>query len=530
MKYRIITFLLCLATVLGVKAQELRKSVQQMQQVLTAIQYLYVDTANVEKLSEAGIRAMLKELDPHSTYADAAEVKAMSENLGGNFQGIGIRYSIETDTVYVISTVVGGPSEKVGIIAGDRVITVNDTVIAGKKLTTTDIQRYLRGPKGTEVKLGVMREGEKKLITFNIIRDDIPVYSIDAAYMATPTIGYIKVSRFAATTPEEIADALDKLTAQGLKDLIIDLQDNGGGYLQSAVEMANFFIPADKMIVYTKGRNEGAREYKTSECKKFPGKLIVLIDEESASASEIFAGAIQDLDRGIIVGRRSFGKGLVQRPLELAGGGMVKLTVAHYYTPSGRCIQKPYTKGDNEAYRKELLDRYMHGEYLSADSIHFADTLKYHTENGRTVYGGGGIMPDVFVPLDTTKLSPNHRILIARGIVNKFILEYFRDNQKRLKSKYKTFEAYDKNFEISDKIIDQLCDRARKDSVELDSTDVLYDNNLLKIQVKANIAADLFETGTFSQIMNRNNKIYAAGMDIISNEDKYRRFLQKTEQ
>lgn len=530
MRQRLIAILICLTAFTSLSKADLRKSIQQLQQLLTAIEYLYVDSANVDKLSEAGIRAILKQLDPHSTYADEAEVKAMNENLGGNFQGIGVRYSIETDTLYIISTVVGGPSEKAGIMAGDRIMTVNDSVIAGKKLTTDDIQKKLRGPKGSHVKLGIAREGEKKLVTFDITRDDIPVYSVDAAYMATPTVGYIKVSRFAATTPEEIGQALDKLTAEGLQDLIIDLQDNGGGYLQSAVEMANFFIPANKMIVYTKGRMETPREYRTSHSKKFPGKLVVLTDEESASASEIFAGAIQDLDRGVIVGRRTFGKGLVQRPIELMGGGLVKLTVAHYYTPSGRCIQKPYTNGDNDSYRRDLIDRYNHGELLSADSIHFADSLKYTTENGRTVYGGGGIMPDIFVPLDTTKLSPNHRTLIARGVVSKFVLEYFKDNQKRLKSKYKTFADFDKNFDITNSIVDQLCMRAKADSVELDSADVLYDNELLKMQVKANIAADLFETGAFSQIMNRTNKIFCAGLDIITNDEKYKKIVQDVKQ
>ena len=525
MKKRILSILLCLSVCTSLVKADIRSAVQQLQQLMTAIEYLYVDSASVDKLSETGIRSILKELDPHSTYADEAEVKAMNENLGGNFQGIGVRYTMETDTLYIINTVVGGPSEKVGIIAGDRIMTVNDTVIAGKKLSNTDVQKKLRGPKGSHVKLGIARDGEKKLLTFDVTRDDIPVYSIDASYMATPTVGYIKVSRFAATTPEEIGVALDKLTAQGMEDIIIDLQNNGGGYLQSAVEMANFFVPANKLIVYTKGRYEKPREYRTSAGKKFPGKVVVLIDEESASASEIFAGAIQDLDRGVLVGRRSFGKGLVQRPIEMAGGGMVKLTVAHYYTPSGRCIQKPYTNGDNESYRKDLIDRYNRGELLSADSIHFADSLKYNTANGRVVYGGGGIMPDYFVPLDTTKISPNHRTLIARGIMSKYVLEYFKDNQKNLKNKYKTFEEYDKKFEVTNAMIDELCKKAEEESIELDSTDVLYDNVLLKMQCKANIAADLFETGAFSQIMNRTNKVYTAGLDIITDDKRYSKII-----
>ena len=345
MRKRLFSILAFISMSIGFAKADLRTSATTLQQLLSAIHYLYVDSADLDKLSEAGVKAMLKELDPHSTYADEAEVKAMEENLGGNFQGIGVRYTLETDTIFIINTVVGGPSEKVGILAGDRIITVNDSIIAGIKLTTTDVQKRLRGPKGSHVKLGILREGEKDLIQFDVTRDDIPVYSIDAAYMATPTVGYIQVSRFAQTTPEEIGIALDKLTAQGMQDLIIDLQNNGGGYLQSAVEMANFFIKEGNLIVYTQGRNDKSRKYYTSNGKKFEGKIVVLVDEESASASEIFAGAIQDLDRGVIVGRRTFGKGLVQRPIELPNGGMVKLTVAHYYTPSGRCIQKPYQKG-----------------------------------------------------------------------------------------------------------------------------------------------------------------------------------------
>ena len=523
---RLIALLCCIFTCVSLVRADIRSSIQQMQQVLTAVHFLYVDSANVDNLSEKAVVAILKELDPHSTYADPEEVRAMDENLGGNFHGIGIRYTMENDTLFVISTVVGGPSEKVGILSGDRIITVNDTIIAGKKLNTNDIQKRLRGPKETIVKLGIQREGDKDLITFNVVRDEIPVYSLDAQYMVTPTVGYIKISRFAATTPEEVADALDKLTAQGMKHLIIDLQDNGGGYLQSAVEIANFFIPAGKKVVYTQGRSERSREFRTAECKKFTGKIVVLVNEESASASEILAGAIQDLDRGVIVGRRTFGKGLVQRPIDLANGGMVKLTVAHYYTPSGRCIQKPYTKGKSDDYRRDIIDRYNRGELLSTDSIHFADSLKYKTEAGRTVYGGGGIMPDYFEPLDTARISPNHRTIIARGIMNKFVIDYFKANQKSLRAKYKTFTQFNQKFTVTREMIDDICAMAANDSIKLDPNDVLYDNNLLKLQCKANIAADLFETGAFSQVMNQTNKIFTAGIDIICDDTKYYKYLQ----
>lgn len=519
--------LIFIASTINYALADVRTAVRQLQQTMTAIEYLYVDTANSDKLSEVGIRAILKELDPHSTYLTPDEVKAMTEDLGGNFQGIGVRYSMESDTLYIINTVVGGPSEKVGILAGDRIMTVNDSVIAGKKFSNTEIQRRLRGPKGSVVKLGIARDGVKDLIIFNVTRDDIPVYSIDASYMVSPTVGYIKISRFALTTPAELKSALEKLNQEGMKDVIIDLQDNGGGYLQSAVEMANLFIEMNKTVVYTMGRMDNKREYRTSFGDKFEGKIVVLIDEESASASEIFSGAIQDLDRGVIVGRRSFGKGLVQRPIDLAGGGMIRLTVSHYYTPSGRCIQKPYTKGDVESYSKDLINRYNRGELLSADSIQFADSLKYTTEAGRTVYGGGGIMPDIFVPIDTlTKISPNHRTLLARGLVAKYTLEYFKQNQKDLHKKYETFDSFNEGFEVSDDMIADLCKMATADTVKLDSTDVLTKNILLKSQIKGNIAADLFETGAYSQVMNFTNNIFKEGLNIITDDKKYNDILK----
>lgn len=509
-----------------------KTALQQLQQSLLWVDYFYVDTVNTDKLAETAIRAMLEELDPHSSYLTAEEVKSMNEGLGGNFEGIGVRYQMQEDTLYIINTVTGGPSEKVGIMAGDRIIMVDDTLIAGVKMSNKEIQRRLRGPKGTKVNVGIKRDGEPELIHFNITRDKIPVYSVDASYMPAPKVGYIKISRFAQTTPQEVAEAMAKLTKQGIESLIIDLQNNGGGYLNSAVELANFFLPNNQVVVYTQGRADRRREYKTGGGKKFEGKLVVLIDEESASASEILSGAIQDLDRGIVVGRRSFGKGLVQRPIELPGGSMIRLTVSHYHTPSGRCIQKPYTKGDKDNYNKDLSNRYESGELLSADSIHFADSLQYKTSNGRIVYGGGGIMPDIFVPLDTTKIAKTHRDLIAKGTYGRYIIEYFSKNQKTLKKKYKDFDAFNQGFETTDQMIAELCERGRADSVKVDTTELNKSLDLLKLQLKANIASDLFESNAFSQIMNEQNNIFRRGLQVICDDKLYQDIIsgKKTEQ
>ena len=504
---------------------DLRTSLGQVQQALLAIDYFYVDTVNDAKLSEAAVRAMLKELDPHSTYLTADEVKAMTEDLGGNFDGIGVRYQMERDTLLIISTVHDGPSERLGIMAGDRIVMVDDTLVAGVKMSNKEIQRRLRGPRGTHVKVSVLRDDDPELIHFDVVRDKIPVYSVEAAYMVEPGIGYVKVVRFAQTTPDEFREALGRLTEQGMQHLILDLQDNGGGYLQSSVDLANRFLPRGTNIVYTVGRTERRRDYLTEAGRKFEGRLVVLIDEESASASEILSGAIQDHDRGVIVGRRSFGKGLVQRPIDLPGGAMMRLTTSHYYTPSGRCIQKPYTRGEGEDYARDLANRYKHGELYSPDSIRFADSLRCYTDAGRTVYGGGGIMPDVFVPLDTTRVSKTHRNIIARGTLNRFILDYFSRNQKALKQKYRNVEQYARHFEVTPAMVDTLLARAVRDSVRIDTLDLQRSLPLLKRQVKANIAADLFEQGDFSRIMNGENPIFRRALDIIRDEREYRRLL-----
>lgn len=420
MKQRLYLILLCnFFFFCSVVAQNkiLNSPSRKLQLAEFAISNLYVDQVDENKLVESAIVKMLEQLDPHSTYSDPEEVKALNEPLQGNFDGIGIQFNMATDTLFVIQPVSGGPSEKVGILAGDRIIEVNDTVIAGVKMTTEDVMRRLRGKRGTEVTVKVMRRGVKELLPFTIKRDKIPVYSLDASYMVDKKIGYIRVNRFAATTGKEFADALHRLQKEGMRDLILDLQGNGGGYLNAAIELANQFLGKKELIVYTEGRRNPRAEFDAEGNGDFlNGRLVVLVDEFSASASEIVTGALQDWDRAIVVGRRTFGKGLVQRPIDLPDGSMIRLTVARYYTPSGRCIQKPYES--IEQYNKDLIDRYNRGEMLSADSIHFPDSLKYKTlKLGRTVYGGGGIMPDYFVPVDTTMYTDYYLALRDKGAI-----------------------------------------------------------------------------------------------------------------
>lgn len=508
---------------------DLKTSLQQVQQAMIWISHLYVDSVNQEKIAGDAIRGILKELDPHSTFMTPEEAREMTQDLEGNFEGIGIRYQMSNDTLVVINTITGGPSEKSGILASDRIVEVNDTVIAGVNISQKEIKRRLRGPKGSSVHLKIKRQGENDLIPFTLTRDKIPFYSIDASYMISPEIGYIKVSRFAQQTHKEMSEAMEKLQKQGMRHIIIDLQNNGGGYLQTAVSMAGEFLKRNELVVYTEGRNEERKDYKTPVSGSMTeGRVVILIDEHSASASEILSGAIQDLDRGIIVGRRSFGKGLVQRPVPLIGGAMIRLTVSHYYTPSGRCIQKPYEKGKKENYDSDILQRFKNGEFTSADSIHFTDSLLYQTRNGRVVYGGGGIMPDIFVPLDTTKTTPSVRNIIARGTYNKYILDYFVTNSQDLKAKYQTLEQFIDHFEVTEEMINDLKHRAIKDSVKINDDEYARNADNLKLQIKANIANNLFETGAYFRIINDLNEIYRKGVEIISDEKEYKRLLKST--
>ena len=447
---KIIFFVFALAAALGTKAQQMPEHLLKLMYTGNIISNFYVDSPDNDKIAEEAVKAMLKELDPHSTYTDKKETKALLEQMQGSFSGIGIQYNMVSDTLYVIQTTPNGPSERAGILAGDKVVEVNDTVIAGVKMTRTDIMSRLRGKKGSQVKVGIVRRGINRLLEFNLVRDDISTETVDAAYMIDKKNGYIRITSFGAKTHNEFVAKLDSLKGLGMRNLVIDLQGNGGGFLNAAVDIANEFLARESLVVYTEGRTTGRHDYMAQGGGRFlKGNVAVLVDETSASAAEILAGAIQDWDRGVVVGRRSFGKGLVQRPFELFDGSMIRLTIARYYTPSGRCIQKPYS--DSIKYEDDLMRRYNSGEMSSVDSIHFADSLKTKTLRlGRTVYGGGGIMPDYFVPMDTTKYTAYHRALAAKGSIIQASLRYLDENREELVSKYRSIEEFDEKFVVDD--------------------------------------------------------------------------------
>lgn len=485
-----------------------------------AVSNLYVDSVDEKKLVEDAIRGMLKELDPHSSYADAEEVKAMNEPLQGNFDGIGVQFNMVDDTLLVIQPVSKGPSEKVGIMAGDRIVTVNDTAIAGVKMKREEIMKRLRGPRGTKVRLGIVRRGVSGRLEFTVRREKIPVKSIDAVYMIRPQVGYIRIGNFGATTYREFMDGMERLKAQGMRDLVLDLQDNGGGYLQAAVEIANELLPKDELIVYTEGRRVRRMDYKAHGNGKFKrGRVFVLVNEFTASAAEIVTGAVQDHDRGTVIGRRTFGKGLVQRPIDLPDGSMIRLTIAHYYTPSGRCIQKPYKKGDMEDYAMDFEKRLKHGELTNRDSIHFSDSLKFYTlKKHRPVYGGGGIMPDVFVPLDTLQYTKFHRQLVLKGMVINASLKYIDSHRKQLKAGYPSFDAFRGKFEVPQTLIDNLLKEAEKQKVKpKDDAELQRTLPYLKTQLKALVARDLFDMSEYFQIINETSDIVKAGLREVDN-------------
>ena len=511
--------LACFFSISAIQAQENKKNDHSLIRKLTLAQFaianLYVDETNEDKLVESAIIGMLEELDPHSTYSNAEEVKKMNEPLQGNFDGIGIQFNMAEDTLFVIQPVSGGPSEKVGIRAGDRIIMVNDTLIAGVKMTTDDITRRLKGPKGTKVNVKVVRRGVNEPLSFTIERDKIPVYSLDASYMITPKIGYIKINRFGATTYEEFMEALASLKGQGLQDLILDLQGNGGGYLNAAIDIANEFLGAGELIVYTEGRRNPRREFfAKGNGKHQSGHLVVLVDEYSASASEIVAGAVQDWDRGMVVGRRTFGKGLVQRPIDLPDGSMIRLTVARYYTPAGRCIQKPYES--IEKYNADLIERYNRGELMSADSIHFADSLKCLTlKKGRTVYGGGGIMPDYFVPVDTTLFTKYHSQLSNKGVLLKVHFQLIDTYREEWAKKYNDYAVFCKEFELDDAMMQQLIAEGEKEGVTFDEAQYKKSESLIKLQLKALIARDLWDMNEYYHTINVVNESVNKALDLL---------------
>ena len=523
MKYRLLMtwVCVCLALSLGAQNNKLFNSPSRKLQLAEfAIANLYVDEVDEDELVEDAIISMLKELDPHSTYSDPEEVRKLNEPLQGNFDGIGIQFNMATDTLFVIQPVSGGPSEKVGILAGDRIIEVNDTVIAGVKMSTEDVMRRLRGKRGTKVNVKIQRRGVKELLPFTITRDKIPVYSLDASYMVNDHIGYIRINRFAATTGKEFVDALHRLQKAGMKDLILDLQGNGGGYLNAAIELADQFLGRKELIVYTEGRRNPRAEFDAKGDGDFlNGRLVVLVDEFSASASEIVTGAIQDWDRGVVVGRRTFGKGLVQRPVDLPDGSMIRLTVARYYTPSGRCIQKPYESV--EEYNRDLIDRYNRGEMLSADSIHFPDSLRYKTLRlGRTVYGGGGIMPDYFVPVDTTMYTDYYLALRDKGAIVQQNLKWVDAHRAEWLKRYKDFRHFDREFEITPAMLEELKALGKTLGAEYKEEEYQAALPLIKAQLKALIARDLWDMSEYFQIINRLSASMNKAVELLEKPDE----------
>lgn len=492
------------------------------------IEQCYVDTVDTDQLAQEAIKAMLATLDPHSTYSDPEETKELTTPLDGNFSGIGIQFNMLNDTLYVIQTTSGGPSEKVGILPGDRLIQADDSIISGVKRPNSSVIKILRGPKGTPVNLKILRKGVAQPIDFLVVRDDIPVYSIDAAYMADPTTGYIRLSRFSESTPKEISEAMAKLRKQGMKNLVLDLQDNGGGLLGSAIDLGARFLNRDDLVVYTKSPTMGEHYYATDRDGEFrDGRVVVLVNQYSASASEITAGAIQDHDRGVIVGRRTFGKGLVQRPFPFPDGSMIRLTVSKYHTPSGRCIQKPYKRGNSDEYRKDILHRYEAGEFSSAISILFSDSDKYSTlRTGRTVYGGGGVMPDVFVAVDTTGYSDYYRDLTAKGILNRFAISYVDANRKQLTRQYPTEESFISGFSVTPDMIDEMVRLGETDSVKPVPEQLEISRKTIEAILKGIIGRDLFETQTYFKVVNPVlNPVYVRGLAIINDPEEYHRLL-----
>ena len=475
---------------------------QKLATTMYLIENFYVDSTDMPKLTEEAIVAMLKTLDPHSAYIAAKDVQKANEELVGNFEGIGVTFQLLRDTILVVSAVPGGPSEKVGIMAGDRIVTIDGEDAFGKKVNNEYVTSHLRGKKGTRVKLGIKRGNDPEIIEFDVVRDKIPLNSINTYFMVDKKIGYIKLDKFAQHSDDEFVEALKNLKKQGMKSLIFDLRGNSGGYLQTAFALGNEFLGEDKTVVFTEGLKSPKMVYETDRKGDFcDGRLVVLIDEGSASASEIVSGAVQDWDRGVLIGRRSFGKGLVQRPFNLPDGAQIRLTTARYYTPTGRCIQRSYEEGSEE-YFKEMTKRLDHGEYYHADSIKFADSLKYYTlTNKRTVYGGGGIMPDIFMPLDTsysTKLFTN---LVRKNVFNGYCIDYVLANREQLNKDYPDFEKYNKKFVVTDAMMDDFRKMAENKEVEWNEEQYKRSEEWIKLRLKGIIAQDLWNIDKFYQVV-----------------------------
>ncbi len=531
-------FLFIAFSAVRLTAQNMNVDPRKTQKVAAAeffISHFYVDSLSEDKVIDDAITGMLKSLDPHSAYIKAKDVERSTERLNGSFEGIGVQFNIVEDTLVVVQPVSGGPSERKGILAGDRFVTVNDTAIAGVKMSREEIMRRLRGPKGSKVRIGVKREGVRGINEFVITRDKIPVNTLDASYMVDDHVGYVRLSSFGMTTHQEFVDAVNRLKAQGMRDLVLDLQGNGGGYLSAAVDIANEFLPAGDLIVYTDGRSTPRQEFRAQGNGMLrEGRVVVLVDSYTASAAEIVSGAVQDNDRGVIVGRRTFGKGLVQRPFELPDHSVIRLTVSHYYSPSGRCIQKPYKLGQQKDYEDDIAHRLKTQELTrdvsvplseQSDSIDrelhrelFPDSLSFRTAHqGRTVYAGGGIMPDIYVTLDTAQLTPLYRQLSVKGCIINTSLKYLDKHRKPLRKTYRDFEAFRRSFLVPDDMLAQLRTEAAHSGVDIKEDEWEQTLPMLRSQLKALLARDLWDMSEYYQLINPLDRIYAKGLEVVHN-------------
>jgi carboxyl-terminal processing protease len=511
--------------ILKTQAQQVSQgAMDKLGTLITLIERYYVDSVKEKKLVEDALVGMLKELDPHSTYIAPEDLKEMNEPLEGNFEGIGVQFQIVNDTITVISPIAGGPSEKLGIEAGDKIIKVEDKTVAGVKIKNEDVMKLLRGKKGTVVNVAILKSNSKQIVEYPIVRDKIPIYSVDARYMIDKETGYIKVSRFAQTTFDEFQESLKQLKAKGMKNLILDLQDNGGGFLHIAIKMADEFLSDKKLIVYTKGiSSPEEKNLATGKGDFEKGKLVILVNEGSASASEIVSGAVQDWDRGLIIGRRTFGKGLVQRPFNLPDGSMVRLTTARYYTPVGRSIQRPY-EGGTEEYYKDLYNRFKQGELTNKDSIHFPDSLKFHTPAKRDVYGGGGIMPDIFIPIDTTRNSSYLIELSRKGAINQFVVKYIDTERKNILTRFPDFESFKAGYEKIEKDFNSLfLAYCEKEKIKFDENGYNLSKSIIQLQLKALLARNLYTNDAFFEVYNVINQSYNKAVEVIRDDTYFKK-------
>jgi carboxyl-terminal processing protease len=524
-RYTLLVLMIVLQQVLPAQTRKAdpQAPLKKLNYALQMIEFSYVDTVNADKLVERAIVEMLQELDPHSVYISKKDVKRANEPLEGNFDGIGVQFEILRDTISVVHAIPGGPSEKLGIMGGDKIVKIDGESSVGKSITNQFVLDHLRGKRGTKVTVSIFRKGKKDLIDYTITRDKIPINSIDAAYMIQPGIGYINLNRFAQTSMDEFKAVTLKLKAQGMKHMILDLRNNSGGYMGTAIELSDEFLPPQKLIVYTEGR-QSPREnfYSTAQGMMEKGRVVIMINENSASASEIVSGAVQDWDRGIILGRRSFGKGLVQRPYTLPDSSQVRLTTARYYNPSGKCIQKPYADGIDKYY-EDFSQRVKHGELINPDSIKFPDSLKYYTSKKRVVYGGGGIMPDVFVPWDSTPITDYYLELRRKNVNNLFIGDYVDRNRKALKEKYPLFDVFDKEFSTDNDFMAEFFAFADKEGVKMNEKEYALSEKLIKAQLKGLIAQKLWDMTELFTIINQYDEEVLKAVEVIQDEALFRK-------